>query len=86
MESRIQLGDVVKDTISGFKGTAVAVTFWMANCIRISVAANSLKKDGTTIDNQCFDEPQLTVIKAINAPKKKKPTGGDQPMQSRTGF
>lgn len=80
-----QLGDLVKDTISGFKGIVVAKTYWLANCVRITVAANYLQ-DGKPIDTQCFDEPQIEVLKAKNRPKAKILTGGDQRKQPRTGF
>ena len=83
--AKVQLGNKVRDKISGFTGTVVAVTEWIAGCKRITVCANKLK-DGKPIANQCFDEPMLEVIKPKTSKKRKKPTGGDQAMTPRTGF
>jgi hypothetical protein len=85
MKCKFKLGDSVQDTISGFEGKIVAITFWIANCIRITVAATKLH-EGKPIDNQCFDEPILELIHEAKEKKAKAFTGGDQKMQARTGF
>ena len=70
-ESMINLGDTVKDSISGFTGIATARSKFLHGCIRIFVEPNKLTKDGTTIDGKWFDEPQLTVTKKSKAAKVK---------------
>lgn len=74
----IELGDEVRDTISGFKGIAVGRTTWLFGCDRITVHPQGLTKEGKTFETQAFDEPQLVVVK--KAKKKDVPenhtTGG----------
>lgn len=78
MKSKIELGDLVKDTVSGFKGIAVGRTTWLFGCDRVTVHPQGLTKDGKTFETQAFDEPQLEVVK--KAKSKDKPenhsTGG----------
>jgi hypothetical protein len=62
--SRIELGDRVKDPITGFSGIAVARTTWLHGCDRIVIQPETLDKDGKTKDNQSFDEPQIVRLKA----------------------
>lgn len=60
--TKVNLGDKVKDSISGFAGIAVARTQWLTGCDRITVQPDKLDKDGKTYDAQTFDEPQLIVV------------------------
>ncbi|RJQ58023.1 MAG: hypothetical protein C4530_11460 [Desulfobacteraceae bacterium] len=60
---RIQLGDEVKDRVTGYKGIAVAHTRYLQGCDRFSVQA-SVDKDGKVPDWQSFDAPQLDVVKS----------------------
>ena len=58
----INLGDEVKDTVSGFKGIATARHSYLQGCDRISVQP-PIDKDGKHPDSCGFDEPQLKVTK-----------------------
>lgn len=75
---KVELGDLVKDKVTGFKGVAMGRTTWLFGCDRISVQPQGLTKDGKTYEVQSFDEPQLEIIK--KAKTKDKPsnhtTGG----------
>jgi hypothetical protein len=64
MTKKIQLGDKVKDAVTGFTGIAVAKTEWLNGCFRFTVQADKLDKEGKVLDGQCFDEPQLILVKA----------------------
>ncbi len=59
----IELGDRVKDAISGLTGIATGVTTWLYGCKRVAVQPEKLGKDGKTQDLVWFDEPQLKVVK-----------------------
>ncbi len=72
---KIELGDEVKDTITGFKGTAVARTEWITGCNRINVQPK-IDKDGKLPDTCSFDEPMLVITKAKKQPKADKKIGG----------
>jgi hypothetical protein len=57
----IELGSEVKDTISGFTGTAVARHVYINGCNRITVQP-VVDKEGKLPETATFDEPQLTII------------------------
>lgn len=80
MKSKIELGDEVRDLVTGFKGIAVGRTTWLYGCDRISVQPKGVNKEGKTYDNQGFDEPQLEIVKKAKSSIKDKPenhtTGG----------
>jgi len=70
----IELGYVVKDSVSGFKGVAVAKTKYLNGCNRICVQPE-VKKDGKLPEQGWFDEPQLIVEKK-KVKKGSQKTGG----------
>ncbi len=80
---RVQLGDIVEDTVTGFKGTVVARTEWLNGCWRIVIQPKGLNKDGKTFDAETYDELQLKVIKpkapAVGVGNKS--TGGPRPKE-----
>lgn len=80
MAKRINLGDRVKDTITGMIGIAVAHTLWLNGCERITVQAETLDKDGKVPPAETFDDAQLEVIvagvKAIKRYNDPRPIGG----------
>ncbi|MCK9569835.1 hypothetical protein M0R72_12905 [Candidatus Pacearchaeota archaeon] len=59
---KVKLGQVVRDKMTGYQGTVVAITNGLHGCTRICVQANELK-DGKPVDNYTFDEPQAEIIK-----------------------
>jgi len=69
-EHRINLGDRVEDTVTNFRGIAVARTEWLYGCVRIAVQPEKLdEKTGKPLEDQVFDEPQLRVLDAgVRAP------------------
>lgn len=73
--AKIQLGDLVKCKITGFKGTAVARTQWISGCDRINVQPR-VDKDGKVPDPQSFDETMLVVVKALRSREYDHDTGG----------
>jgi hypothetical protein len=65
----IELGDRVRDPVTGFEGIANAVTTWMNGCIRIAIQPEKLDKDGKVPDDRYFDQGQLRVVKKrVHAP------------------
>jgi hypothetical protein len=60
----IQLGDRVRDRISGFEGVVIGITEWLYNCRRPIVQPSTVGSDGKPIETQSFDEPQLEVLES----------------------
>jgi hypothetical protein len=73
--STVNLGDEVKDSVSDFTGTVVALHLYLNGCTRVSVQPK-VNKDGTLPDAQSFDEPQLVVTKSRRVPEGPRNTGG----------
>ena len=74
----VELGDSVKDKVTGFRGVAVARYIFLNGCDRYSVQPG-VKKDGTLPEAQTFDEPQLGVIRSRAAKTGNRKTGGPAP-------
>ena len=72
----IELGWIVQDTITGYKGTAVSRTVYLNGCIRIGIQSN-VTKDGKLRECEWVDEQQLKVLKKPGAIKTYK-VGGDR--------
>ena len=80
---RVTLGDTVKDTILGYKGTVTSITEYLYGCRRCTLECKA--SDGK-IQELTFDEPRLEVVKSKTPkPKPKQNTGGDRPAMPRTG-
>jgi len=63
---QINLGDRVRDRISGIVGIAIARTEWLYGCVRISIQPEKAEKDkpNKPAENFTVDEPQCEVLKA----------------------
>lgn len=72
---KINLGDEVKDSVTGFKGIVVARTDYIHGCTRVSVQPK-VGKDGKVPDQMAFDEPALVVLKAALIKRSHNETGG----------
>lgn len=81
MKSDIKLGDVAKDTITGFEGVVVSRTEWMNGCVRLQLQPQRLK-DGKPIESNLFDIEQLELV-TDNHKAKAMPSGGDRPSVTR---
>ncbi len=77
--NKVNLGDKVKDTVTGFTGIAVGRTVWLHGCARIIIQPEGVTKDGKLFDNFSFDEPQVVVIKAAKTKEGSHKTGGPKP-------
>lgn len=60
----INLGDKVKDSVTGFIGIAIGQTKWITGCDRIIVQPQGVNKEGKTFDTQSFDIDSLVVVTA----------------------
>jgi ribosomal protein L14 len=71
----VNLGDLVKDSVSGFKGIAVSRHSYLQGCDRISIQP-PIDKNGKHPESVTFDEPQLIIIKKEKIKIGQKITGG----------
>jgi len=60
----IKLVQRVKDSITGYEGTAICRAEWLYGCLRITIQGD-LDKDGKMPGTICIDEEQLIVIESV---------------------
>lgn len=87
-EQEVGLGDLAKDSISGFEGIVTGITEWLNGCKRVAVSPRELK-DSKPIEAQWFDVQQVVVVeKGIYFKSESTvPPGGPQkdPSNNRIG-
>ena len=83
----IQLGQEVKDIVSGFIGIAVGRHEYLQGCTRITVQP-PVGKDKKLPESATFDEPQIEVIgkKKIVLAHGRKDTGGPMPYLPKSRY
>lgn len=84
MKSRtdLNLGDKVKDRISGFSGIVTARLEYLNGCLRMQVSPDKVDKEGKVPEGYIFDVEQLDLVKAgVHAIAS--PGGGPMPTPKR---
>lgn len=74
----MNLGDRVKDKLTGFSGVIVAMTRWINGCERAAIQPEKLTKEGNIALVETIDINQLELVKAGVFPVAK-PGGGPMP-------
>ena len=74
---KIDLGDEVKCTVTGFKGLVVGLHHYLHGCTRVSVQPK-VSKDGSHKDAVAFDEPQLKVLVRKKVKRGRTDIGGPE--------
>lgn len=71
----IELGDRVKDPLSGLAGITIAITIWLHGSVRVSLQQEGTR-EGKPHEATGFDQSQLTVIdKRVITPMVMQGTG-----------
>ena len=78
------LGDEVKDKVTGYKGIVTCRAEWLYGCRRYTVQSKQMK-DGKAIDSMHLDEMAIKLIKPAPRGAKIQQTGGpqDEPPRAR---
>ncbi len=61
MPQRFELGDILKDRVTGFEGVAIGRTAWFTGCDTVGIKPTTLK-DGKTIDAEWFDIRRIVKV------------------------
>jgi hypothetical protein len=77
----IDLGDVARDTVTGFEGVVVAKTKWLHGCERLTLQPRVLH-EGKPIESMTFDLPQLALV-GQKVAEGTSATGGPRPEPRR---
>ena len=81
-KSEIALGDTARDSITGFEGTVIARTIWIASADNILIQPAGLK-DSQPHEPKWFNPTHLTLVKKLNPPAPKENRGGPMPEPRR---
>ena len=81
MEFKFELGEVLKDKITGFEGVAMGRTEYFTDCTHYGLCSQSLNKDGEPIGWHWFDETRLILVENTEkiAKESRLPTSGPNP-------
>lgn len=83
---KFELGDQVRDTITGFAGVITSRVQFMNGCVRYAVQPRELH-EGLPVSDRYVDEEQLALTSDENAaPKGVKPSGGPKPAPKAFGY
>lgn len=63
----VKLGDIVRDSITGFEGVAIARAEYLNGCISVQVKPTRLKEDGSMATAEWIDEQRLTLTSKAKA-------------------
>jgi hypothetical protein len=74
----MNLGDKVKDRVTGLTGIVVAYTTWINGCIRLTIQPQEIK-DGEPVKTSTFDIEELSIVEAGAVQPKKPNTNGPMP-------
>ncbi len=74
---RFNIGDEVKDKVTGMKGIVMVQAFYATGCSHFGIQQRSVSKEGKTPNYEYFDESRLELIteKVVDF-NIKKPTSG----------
>ena len=73
-----ELGDVVRDTITGFEGTITGIHVWTTGCARVTLQRR-VDKDGKVPDGVGSDVLTLEMVKASPRHEINRTIGGPRP-------
>lgn len=87
---RIEMGDKVRDNITGFIGVVIGKTQYITGCNQVLVQPPIKQEDGSFVEGRWIDEERLEVVekakalaKAVGGKAKLASTGFDKPAPVR---
>jgi hypothetical protein len=81
VEFKFEMGDTVKEKVSGFRGIIMAMYFYHTGCKHYGIAPMKLSKEGKLLEWENIDQERLILVKR-SIMKKSKPRGGPVPYIS----
>ena len=73
---KFELGDKLKDLITGFEGIVIGRTEWITGCNIYGIKSQILK-DGLPTESQWLDDNKIVKVDdGLNIIKGEEPTGG----------
>jgi len=82
VDQTVELGDEVKDKVSGYKGVVICISRWINGCRRVTAQARELK-DGAPVHTLCEDIEQWEVLKKSAVKVTPPRTNGPMPAATR---
>lgn len=79
---KINLGDLCRDSVTGFEGVATVRSEYISGCARVGLQPK-VDGDGKIPDAQHFDEPMLTVVTSAHIKNLPSDRGGPRDVPSQ---
>lgn len=79
---KFDLGDKVKDKVTGYTGIIIGQTRWLYGCTRYTIQAQELK-DGKPVEAISCDEAALDVVVPVEVKDPVRKSGGPTREPSR---
>ena len=76
-EPRFNLGDVVRDSLTSYKGTVVARVYYINGCIHVGVKSSELK-DGAPLPSVWFNQDQVELLEETKQTERKSNGGPEE--------
>jgi hypothetical protein len=76
MHPELALGDIARDTITGFEGVIIARARWISACDRLVLQPTKLKDDGQPRENHGFDAANCVLVSKKDPPAPAEKRGG----------
>lgn len=84
MKEVVELGDKVRDIVTGAEGVVTGLTVWLTGCDTATVNPQKFDKDGKVAENLHFDCNRLKILKkgAVVIPKSPVPKQNGGPRMN----
>lgn len=81
LKAKYEVGDLLREKVSGFKGVVLAVTRYATGCFHYGLGATKTTKDGGIQGWEWFDQSCLELVEeqAVKFDLSEKPTSGTFP-------
>ena len=63
-ETKFNLGDLLRDQVSGFEGIVMVIAFYHTGCVHYGLASQKLHTEGKITDWEWIDESRLMSIQS----------------------
>jgi heat shock protein HspQ len=87
MKSKFQMGESLKEVVTGFEGVVMVISFYFTGCVHYGLLPRKLSKEGTERDYQWYDESRLvrSGAKAVAFNRAEEVRSGPMPAAPKIG-
>lgn len=84
-ETKIELGDEVRDLVTSFTGVVIGITTWLNGCRRMVIQPRQLGEKGQMPSHESLDEMQLIIVEKHVVATPNRLTAAESPRAPEHG-